>query len=435
MAERRPAALVQAAQADLLDRVGAQAVLVGGAARDACGLLDDEPLAVVRHADPRAIAQALRIARARHLPVQIRSQLPSARPAALRGALVIDAGAFDQPPGIDTSRRLVRAGAALPLRALDASARRARLCLPALPAWGDDEPVGAWLGAGAAGCHTALAAALVSATVVTGSGRIVALGGADLVGMSGSLAAAVPELPGLLRGAEGRLGVVVEATWRLEPAPWSGWLTASAAPMREGLLALLSAARQALGQRLAQSVVVEEGPPLRGWLRLTSARDEDDLAAVGERAMAVCERHGLGGLELQRDAAAARTGAAALAAPWTARPPPALELHCAWPDAPHVLDVVDALADVGGAGVRRWALGAEGVTLALWPAAAAPDLGALVRGLPYLLDAGAVPTRVDGAVREAVRDRVPSQARVLLHALARAFDPDDVLVSGRGVSG
>ena len=72
--------VAQAAQADLIDRLGWARVAIAEAARMLCGLEPlgrDGPLAVVRPASAEQVEQVLKIGRVRHVPVEVRGRLPT----------------------------------------------------------------------------------------------------------------------------------------------------------------------------------------------------------------------------------------------------------------------------------------------------------------------------------------------------------------------
>lgn len=439
MMDRRSVALVQAACADLLDRLGSSSVSVGQAAREAIGGGEgDDPVAVVRPGDARDVSVVLRVARSRHLPVICRARLPAQHPTALRGAIVLDASGLDRPPAIDTSRQLVTVGAAVPLEQIDRAARRARLALRAMPAWAADEPVAAWIGAGAGGelglGLGELGSDLVSATLVAGSGRIVSVGASELLGAAPAPLAGSPDATPLLLGAEGRLGVLVDITLRLWPAPWTAWAEVELGTDRAALLATLSAGRQVCRRRLADTVLIEQGATTRVLVRACTLRGDDDVDATTARIGAVFAGHGLTLGPFVAEPPRARIGQEPPEQPWSPLPTAThLDMRVAWPDAPKLLDVLDALGAEAVPVPRRWALGQDGARVRLLLPAVDAERHAIVRGAAHWLDAGAVPTRVDGALRELLRERMPSTARVLLTSLARAFDPDDVMASARGV--
>lgn len=439
MIDRRSVALMQAACADLLDRLGANLVIVGAAAREAIGGGDgDDPAAVVRPADAADVTTTLRVARARHLPVICRAQLPVQQPSALRGAIVLDCSGLDRPPAIDTSRQLVTVGAAVSLEQIDRAARRARLALRAMPAWAADEPVGAWIGGGA-GSELGvglgeLGADLVSATLVAGSGRVIAVGASELLGGVVAPVAGTPDATALLLGAEGRLGVLIDVTLRLWPAPWTAWAEVALGDARPALLAALSAGRQVCRRRLADTVLIEQGVTSRLLVRAATVRGDDDLDATCARVHSTFAAHGLTLGPFANEPPRVRMGQEPALPPYAALPQATiLDVRLSWPDAPKLLDVLDALAADAPPVPRRWSLGQDGARVRLLLPAHDAERHAIVRGASHWLDAGALPTRVDGALRDMVRERMPSTARVLLSALGRAFDPDDVMASSRGV--
>jgi hypothetical protein len=441
MMDRRSVALIHAARADLLDRVGGDRVLVATAARDAAGGGEgEEPVAVVRPADERDVSTVLRVGRARHLPVLVRSRLPLRRTEGLRGAIVLDCSSLDRPPAIDISRRVVTVGVAGSLAAVDRAARRARLCVRSLPAFAEDEPIGAWIGAGEGGeiglGAGELAADLVSATVVAGSGRVLIVGASELVGHPPWALGGQPDVTGLLVGAEGRLAVLVDVTLRLWPSPWVGWSHSEVATGRATVLGVLSAGRIALQRRLASSVLLEEiGATATLAVQASTLRDEEDLVATQARIAATFERLGLSLATFVAEEPRSRIGQTQGVSPRVRQSGgDVFDLRMSWPDAPKVLDVIDALAGGGGAPVhRQWALGDACVRLRLSVAGGELDRHPLGQGVRHLLDAGAVPMRASGALRELMRERMPSTSKVLMAALSRVWDPDDVLSTGRGL--
>jgi hypothetical protein len=244
-----------------------------------------------------------------------------------------------------------------------------------------------------------------------------------------------------MRGAEGRLAVLVEVTLRLVPAPWTAWAEVPLPGGRLALLAALSAARAALTPGLIDSALLDDDGREGGrrWLRLRarSERDEDDLTGVIDRVEAMLAQHALAATGWQAEGGAARTGQRPLQRPWQELAGrldgDLLDLRLSWPDAPKVLDVVDALAAGGKRPVRRlWSFGQDGARLRLLLPTGASARHPLRAGAQHLLDAGAVPVRAEGALRELLRERMPSAAKVLLAALARVWDPDDLLVTDVG---
>lgn len=438
MLDRRSGAVTQAARADLLDRVGADRVLVGAAARDAIGGAEaDEPIAVVRPADAQDVSAVLRVARARHLGVVPRSRLPATQPAALRGTVVLDCGGLDRPPAIDISRRVVTVGVAVAQDVIDRAARRARLTLRATSVLDADQPIGALIAGGEGGelgiGAGELAADLVSAVIVAGSGRVLTMSAAELLGHPPWATPGLPNPAALMVGADGRLGVLIEVSLRLHPAPFAGWADVTLPAGRDGVFAALSAGRRAFAAGLCDSLLLDDagdGSAPRAEARLCSLRDADDLQTVAGLVGERFARQGCTLGALHAEPSRVRLGQEVAPPRWAPGGDGALDVRVAWPDAPKVQDVVDALS-AGAPTRRRWALGQDGVRLRLQPAAVA-GRHPLLEGVEHLLDAGAVPVGATGAVRELLRDRMPSGAKVLLNALSRVWDPDEVLVSGRG---
>lgn len=443
MRDRRAVAAANAARGDLIDRIGSDRVWIGAPARERCGLDEHtDVVAVVRPTSPEHVQLILKIARARHLPVIVRSGLPAIDPGEFAGAIVLDARGLDRPPAIDISRRVVTVGAGVSVFAVDRAARQARLCLRGVPALQGDETVGALIGAGATGGiglgDGSLLGDLVSVELVAGSGRRMRVGHASLLASVPWRSDGLPDPSGLLVGAAGRLGVLCELTLRLQPAPWVAWSVLTGKVDRRRVLATLSAARLAITRRLLDTVLVEEGSRGRIAVRAATWRGEDDLAQVTAQVDAAFARHRLKLGEWQPEGRRVRLGHEAGDWPEAGGPQGALfEVRSPWPDASKVLDVSDALiasAESDAPKVRRsWAMGADYVRVRHRFRGPGGDRHPLVTGVRHLLDAGAVPAGLGGAMRAVGRERMGPGSKVLLTGLSRAWDPDGVLGNPAGL--
>lgn len=445
MIDRRAVAVANAARADLVDRLGADRVLVGEKARLAVGLEPGEgdgPVAVMRPRNPEQVALSLKVGRSRHLPVRVRSRLPALHPAELRGALVLDSRGLDRPPAIDISRRVVTVGAGVDVAAVDRAARQARLCLRGVPAWRTGATVGSLLGAGDPGeigvADGSVVDDLLSALVVGGTGRITQLGGPSLVGAVPWACPGLPDPLGLMVGSEGRMGVLCEVTLRLHRAPHVAWVSARLEGGREPLLRVISAARLVTSRRVVDTILYDEtddGAMLS--VRAATWRGVEDLAAVMTQASAIFARHGVALVDWQGENQRVRLGHEPGPWPQPAQPTAAtLDLRVNWADASKVLDVSDALCAAdpeGGRVPRGWAIGAEHLRLRHLLPATRPDRHPLVTGIRHLIDAGALPVGIDASLRELLRDRMTSSSKVLLAGLVRAWDPDEVLAPRTGL--
>ncbi len=436
MIDRRAVATANAARADLVDRIGADHVLVGEAARRVVGLHDgDGPVAVVRPRTPQQVIMMLKVGRARHLPVLVRSALPMLLPEESHGALVLDARGLDRPPAIDISRRVVTTGAGVDVAAVDRAARQARLCLRGVPALRSGETVGALLGAGEPGelglGDGSLACDVVSALVVGGAGRVTQIGGPTLLGMASWPTAGIPDPLPLLVGSEGQMAVLCEVTLRLHRAPHVAWAESSLPIGRDALLQALSAARLAISRRLVDTVLLDEGTDdSRLHVRAATWRGVDDLAAVMTQASLVFGRHDIEVLDWRGENRRVRLGHQEGEWPRAESLPPAtLDLRMSWADAAKVLDVSDALC--AGADdlqvARSWAMGADQLRLRHLLGPGRPDRHPLVLGVRHLIDAGALPIGLGSQLRDPARARMGSATKVLLAGLQRAWDPDGVI--------
>ena len=444
MIDRRAVAIANAARADLVDRIGAEYVLVGEAGRRRVGLDGadaGEPVAVVRPRTAEQVTMLLKVARARHLPVQVRSKLPALFAEDLRGALVLDTSGLDRPPAIDISRRIVTTGAGVDVAAVDRAARQAQLCLRGVPALRSGETVGALMGAGEPGelgfADGSMVRDVVSAVVVGGTGRISRVGGATLLGQLPWSCIGLPDPLPLLVGSEGRMAVLCEVTLRLHRAPHVAWGQATFAAGREPLLRALSAARVAISRRLLDTILIDEGREgCALHVRAATWRGVDDLSSVMTQASKIFARHGLDVANWQGEQQRVRLGHEA--GPWPrleASAGATLDLRLGWADAAKVLDVSDALCASASAApfARSWAMGADHVRLRHGLGTDKPGRHPLVAGVHHFLDAGALPIGLGNRLRDAGRARMVSATKVLLAGLQRAWDPDDIIGPQSGV--
>jgi FAD/FMN-containing dehydrogenase len=432
-----------AVHADLVDRLGRDRVAMGEAARRMAGFDPqgrEGPVAVVRPSNAEQVEHVLRIGRLRHLPVEVRSRLPALLPDDLRDTLTLDTSGLNRPPAIDIGRRVVTVGAGVEAAAVDRATRQARLCLRGLPAEFSGETLGALLAAGEPGelglGDGSLLSEVVSALVVTGGGRILRLGGSDLLGQGPWLGEGTPDPLSILMASEGRLAVLCEVTLKLHPAPHVAWASADLPLERKHLLAALSAGRAATSARMTDAVLLHEAAGrLRIDVRAATWRGEDDLPLVTERVRAGFRRHEVELHPFKAEESRARLGLQP--GEWPRAPKlvgPALDLRVSWPDVAAVLDVSDALyAEAGQAPARQWALGQGYVRLRCLLDGATTSPHPLVLRAAHLLDAGAIPIGTGSRLRQSARDRIPPAVKVLLASLARTWDPDGVLSSKSGL--
>ena len=426
-----------AAQADLTDRLGRDRVVLGEMARKLCGFdpsSRDGPVAVVRPCSAEQVEHVVRIGRLRHLPVEVRGHLPALLPDDLRDAIVLDSSGLCRPPTVDISRRVVTVGAGIDLAIADRAARQARLCLRTLPGTFAGESVGALLSAGDPGelglGNGSLLSDVVSAQVVTGSARVLRLGASDLFGQPPWLADGVPQPLPLLLGAEGRMAVLCEVTLRLHRTPHVSWSQVDFTANRPQLLAILSAARTVVSMQLCDTVLVQEHQG-QGHLavRAVTWRGADELVRVCAQVQDVLKQHGIQLPAFVAEDPRTRLGQAPM--PQVRQPATraaTLDLRVAWPDVSAVLDVVDALAAEGGPLLgRRWSLGMDFMRLQCTLPGTRADLHPLVQRISLIADAGALPISSGARLRTVSRERMAAPAKILLAALARAWDPDAVL--------
>ena len=232
-------AMASAVQADLVDRLGRARVLVADEARKACGLEVGAagPLAVVRPANIEHVEHIVKVGRLRHAVVVPRGRFPVSQPEEVRDVVVLDVGALQRPPAVDIGRRTVTVGVGVELGQIDRVARQARLCLRSMPGFDDGEKLGALLARGTPGelglGEGSLLGEVVSAHVVTGGGRVLAVGAADMLAQTPWLGEGFANPLGQLLGSEGRLAILCEVTLRLHPAPTAAWCSVALPPTRE----------------------------------------------------------------------------------------------------------------------------------------------------------------------------------------------------------
>lgn len=434
--------MATAVHADLVDKLGRNRVLVGEEARRLCGLEPGAhgPVAVVRPISADQVEQAVKIGRLRHVAVLPRARFPVGTPDEVRDALVLDVGGLQRPPAIDIGRRTVTVGVGITAVHVDRIARQARLCLRTLPGWDDGERIGALVARGEPGelglGEGALVDDVVGALVVSGGGRILQVGAAEVVGQPPWLAQGVAHPLGQLLASEGRLAVLCEVTLRLHPAPLVAWTAHDAPTSREFHLRAATLARWLLSTRLADTVLLREhGDSVRLDVRLVSWRSEGDLQAVAAEAAAGAVRHGLALGPLRDEPRRVRMGLQP--GDWPVRrdaSQPSLDLRVSWPDLAALLDLTSALyAEAGQPAQRTLAFGADSVRMRCPLGSLRSELHPLVSRAGLWLEAGAVPVGFGSQLRTAARDHMPTSTKVLLTALQRAWDPESVLSSRTGL--
>lgn len=444
-----------AVYADLVDRLGRARVQIGEEAKRLCGVdptSRDGPLAVVQPASVEQVEHVVKVGRLRHVAVAVRGHLPAAQPDELRDLIVLDTSGLQRTPAVDIGRRVVTAGVGMTAAQVDRAARQARLSLRSLSALDGDQSIGALLGRGDPGelglAQGSLLDDVVGATVVVGSGRLLSLGAADALGMLPWLSQGLGHPLGQLLGSEGRLAVLCEVTLRLQPAPAAGWVAATLPPTREALLAAATLARQLASARLVDSALLSETAAPEGTsartarldLRLVTWRGEGDLAAMAAQIKDIAVESGavargvaLG--PLQAESRRVKLGMDRGLWPQARHGGPSIDLQLSWPDLPTLLDLTDALYFEAAAPPQRlWALGQDGLRLRCWLGEALKaDQHPLVQRAALWMDAGAVPVGVGSLLRTAARDRMPTNAKVLMAALQRAWDPEGVLATRVGL--
>ncbi len=404
------------------------------------------PVAVVKATGAEHLIHILKVARSRHVAVDVRTRLPLLFPDEIANCIVVDGRGLNRPPAIDISRRQVTVGAGVDIGHVDRAARQARLCLRGTPAWLGGASVGALLAGGEPGelglGDGTLLRDLVSALVVSGSGRPMRLGGSDLLGLAPWLGEGLPNALPLLVGGEGRMAILCEVTLHLHSAPFVAWGQVRLPAGRDPLLSALSAARSVITARLVDSVLLDETDD--GTLLVVRAatwRGADDRADVCGRTSAAFARHGIEIGSWQDEPKRVRLGLDD--GPWPDRNDgalgPSVDLRVQWSDVSAVLDVIEALVAEADPDApkpvahRCWALGGEFLRLSVQLGDGRADQHPLIRGVAHIIDAGAVPIGVGSRLREAVRDRMTPSAKVLLTALGRAWDPDGVLSPATGL--
>lgn len=447
--------MASAVYADLVDRLGRARVQIGEEAKKVCGLdpsSREGPLAVVQPCSVEQVEHVVKVGRLRHVAVAVRGHLPAAQPEELRDLIVLDTSGLQRTPAVDIGRRVVTAGVGITAAQVDRAARQARLSLRSLSALDGDQGIGALLGRGDPGelglAQGSLLDDVVGATVVVGSGRVLSLGAADALGMMPWLSQGLGHPLGQLLGSEGRLAVLCEVTLRLQPAPAAAWMSASLPPTREALLAAATLARLLASARLVDSCLISEIAGEDGAtpgtarldLRLATWRGEADLAATAGQIQLIAQDSGaiargvvLG--PLQAESRRVKLGMDRGLWPQARQGGPSVDLQLSWPDLPTLIDLTTALyAEAGAPPQRLWALGNESLRLRCWLGEAAKAEGhPIVQRAALLMDAGAVPVGVGSLLRSAARDRMPTNAKVLMAALQRAWDPEGVLATRVGL--
>lgn len=445
--------MASAVFADLVDRLGRTRVQVGEEAKRLCGLDSasrDGPLAVVQPSSVEHVEHIVKVGRLRHVAVAVRAQLPAAQPEELRDLIVLDASGLQRTPAVDIGRRVVTTGVGVTAAQVDRAARQARLSLRSLSAFDGPQGIGALLARGDPGelglAQGSLLDDVVGATVVTGSGRVLNLGAADALGMISWLAQGLGHPLGQLLGSEGRLAVLCEVTLRLQPAPAAAWVALPLPLGRDATLGACSLARALASARLADTCLLSEQPDhQRLDIRLTTWRGEPDLAVTAEQARVMARALGWSLGAPQLESRRARLGLDGGLWPKPASVHPSIDLQLSWPDVATLLDLTSALyAEAGAPPLRLWALGTETLRLRCWLAGGAaagteaapaikPEQHPLVLRAALLMDAGAVPVGVGSLLRATARDRMPTNAKVLMAALQRAWDPEGVLTTRVGL--
>ena len=207
-----------------LEDVLGKATVVGAPAgrRAFCGdggiISEDPPTAVVLPSDLAGLAKAVRFCHQNGIEAVTRGGATSLRGGAVGGAesIVIATTRFNRITELHRRDRLVRAEAGAMLMALDRAARQAELRLGVGARIGSPATLGGAIAKDicgpSGGAGGSIAALIEGLRVVLADGEIVDMrGGAANWGSY--------DVAGLVAGAEGALGIIAEATLRLEPLP------------------------------------------------------------------------------------------------------------------------------------------------------------------------------------------------------------------------
>ena len=435
------AAIAAAVAADLVDRLGRGRVLTGDDAKRHCGLDPASaggPLVVALATCADHVEAIVKVGRLRHAPVLPRLRWPVAHPDEVKDALVADLTGMLRAPAVDIGRQTVTVGVGVAVGMIDRCVRQARLCLRALPALDAATPIGLLLAQGEPGelglGQGSLADTLVGAEVVTGGGRLMRLGGAELLGGAPWIGAALGHPLGQWVGSEGRLAIACEVTLRLQPAPEVAWTGAQLPADRNGMLAAASVARALIMAQLADTALLTESAAAATLdVRLCTWRG-DDGPAVAAKAVAIAQRMGI---LLAKPLAQTKRERLGLELPlWPKHQPhrPSVDWRASWPELPGLYDLTTALyAEADQPPDRVWAFGCEGVRVRC-TLAGRPEAHPLVLRAGLLLDAGAVPIGVGSLLRPVARDHLATSTKVLLAGLQRAWDPESSLAAKTGLA-
>ena len=242
-------------------------------------------------------AELLRLASAHRWPVRVNGPRPGgggSREVADEAAVVVASDRLGGVRHYEPADLTVTAGSGLFLRELDALTRDRGQWLPLDPPGWWRHSLGGLVARGAAGPLRAgfgtVRDHLLGATVVTGDGRTLELGGRVVKNVAGF------DLLKLLVGSRGTLGLLVSATFRLHPLPqadrtllWSLPVDGLAGTARRlALLPAPVAALEWLGPGIP-GVTAEEGDGAGGpllALRVTGGPAEVDAICRGAEAAA-----------------------------------------------------------------------------------------------------------------------------------------------------
>ncbi len=202
--------------------------------------------AVLRPADTAEVAAIVRLARTHRVAL-----VPQGGNTGLvggsvphRGELVLDLRHLDRLDPVDRAAAQVTVGAGVPLAVLHAHAAHAGLAFPVDLGARDSATVGGMVATNAGGLqvvrHGSMRAQLLGVEAVLGTGEVVAANLAGLVKDNTGY-----DLPGLLCGSEGTLGVVTAARLRLVPLPTAHATALLALPDVATAVAALGALRAA----------------------------------------------------------------------------------------------------------------------------------------------------------------------------------------------